>query len=294
MGDVGSGRGRQPAPVARRAVAPRAAERRAGGAGRPIGRAWPCRALWPFSLGGPRAFPGPCPQANRGTPPDPTPAEAGENSTTTRYLWDRSPLARACSDGAWPSPRAARGPVRACRSKPAGPCLAVHACRFAPAGPCLPAHACRSMPAGPCLPVHACRSMPAGSRLPVHACRSLAGHAGHAQGTDSGGNRVVVGGGGNRARFSRQLIHVGPLVTGLWRPKCTLARRSSGQSLAGRAMSCVSLGKKRARGAAIINTPPQQNLWTRRAGCGGRAAGRTGEPVAGAARGPGGDGVVEG
>ena len=175
MGDVGSGRGRQPAPVARRAATRCGATR---GRGRPAN--WSSMAVpgsVAFLVGGPRAFPGPCPQANRGTTL--TPAEAGENSTTTRYLWDRSPLARACSDGAWPSPRAARGPVRACRSKPAGPCLAVHACRFAPAGPCLPAHACRSMPAGPC--------------LPAHAWRSVAGRAGRAQGTDPGGNRVVGG-----------------------------------------------------------------------------------------------------
>ena len=94
-----------------------------------------------FLAGGPRAFPGPCPRANRGTPP--TPAGAGENSPTKRYLWDRSPLARACSDGAWPAPRAARGPVRAFRSKPAGPCLPVRACRSTPAGPCL-AVGCRA------------------------------------------------------------------------------------------------------------------------------------------------------
>ena len=105
------------------------------------------------------------PTGESGHPP--TPAEAGENSTTTRYLWDRSPLARACSDGAWPSPRAARGPVRACRSKPAGPSLPVHACRSMPAGSRLPVHACRSMPAGPCVLVHACRPLRAGPCLPA-------------------------------------------------------------------------------------------------------------------------------
>ena len=96
-----------------------------------------------FLVGGPRAFPGPCPQAGRGAPP--TPAGAGE------YLWDRPWRARART--ALGLPRARPGG----RSVPAGPSLPIRAGRSMPAGPRLPVHACRFAPAGPCLPV-ACRA----------------------------------------------------------------------------------------------------------------------------------------